>query len=182
MHHALVVNVSATVTGFRSAADRPHRQRREVHRHRPAVLQAALRCAAAVIAEIRRVLKPGGIIGVNEFTFQKLPPASLVSLLTGTMGIHTFRQDTWESILRSTGFAEVTSSVHRIDLWEQLASHLEADGLKNYLAAMVVGVGDTSIRRTFFDKEMLLAARDFLPYVGCGLYTGRSTVEEPFRV
>jgi ubiquinone/menaquinone biosynthesis C-methylase UbiE len=137
--------------------------------------------AAAVIAEIRRVLKPGGIVGVNEFTFLKSPPARLVSLLTSTMGIHTFRQDTWESILRSAGFAEVSSSVHRINLWEQLTSHLESDGVKNYLAAMVVGVSDTSIRRTFFNKEMLVAARDFLPYVGYGLYTGRKTVEEPFR-
>jgi hypothetical protein len=97
------------------------------------------------------------------------------------MGIHTFRQDEWESVLRSAGFAEVSSSVHRINLWEQLASHLEADGLKNYLAAIITGVRDTSIRSTFFKKEMLAAARDFLPYVGYGLYTGRRTSEEPFR-
>lgn len=134
--------------------------------------------AAAVIAEIHRILKPEGVVGVNEFTFLRSPPARLVSLLTGTMGIHAFRQDEWESLLRSAGLAEVTSSVHRLNLWEQLASHLAADGLKNYLAAMMTGVRDSSIRRTFFNKEMLAAARDFLPYVGYGLYTGRRIPEE----
>ncbi len=129
--------------------------------------------AATVVAEIRRVLKPDSVLGVNEFTFLKSPPARLVSLLTGTLGIHAFQQDEWESILRKAGFANVTSSVHRINLWEQLASHLEADGLKNYLAAIVTGVKDTSIRGTFFNKEMLAAARDFMPYVGYGIYTGR---------
>lgn len=133
-------------------------------------------CDSTLVAtEIHRVLRPGGIVGVNEFTFLKSPPARLVSLLSGTMGIHTFRQDEWESILRSAGFAEISSSVHRINLWEQLASHIEADGLKNYLAAIAAGVRDTSIRSTFFRREMLTAARDFLPFVGYGLYTGRRT-------
>jgi len=129
--------------------------------------------AATVIAEIRRVLKPDSVLGVNEFTFLKLPPARLVSLLTGTLGIHTFQQCEWETPLRKAGFANVTSSVYKINLWEQLASHMEADGLKNYLAAIFTGVKDTSIRSTFFNKEMLAAARDFLPYVGYGIYTGK---------
>lgn len=129
--------------------------------------------AATVIAEIRRIMKPDSVLGVNEFTFLKPPPARLVSLLTGALGIHTFQQDEWEAILRKAGFANVTSSVCKINLWEQLASHLEADGLKNYLAAIVTGVKDSSIRGTFFKKEMLSAARDFLPYVGYGIYTGK---------
>ncbi len=128
--------------------------------------------AATAIAEIRRVLKPDSVVGMNEFTFLQSPPARLVSLLTGTFGIHAFHQGEWESILRKAGFVNVTSSAHKINLWEQLASHLKADGLKNYLAAIVTGVKDTSIRGTFFNKEMLAAARDFLPYVGYGIYTG----------
>jgi ubiquinone/menaquinone biosynthesis C-methylase UbiE len=129
--------------------------------------------AAAVIAEIRRILRPNGVLGMNEFTFLKAPPARLVSLLRGTFGIHTFQQGEWESILRKAGFANVSSSIHRVNLREQLASHLEADGLKNYLAAFVTGVRDASIRGTFFTREMLAAARDFLPYVGYGLYAGQ---------
>ena len=129
--------------------------------------------AATVITEIRRVLKPDSVLGVNEFTFLKSPPARLVSLLTVTLGIHTFQQGEWETILRKAGFADVTSSVHKINLWEQLASHLKADGVKNYLTAILTGVKDTSIRGTFFNKEMLAAARDFLPYVGYGIYTGK---------
>jgi len=137
---------------------------------------------AAQIAFCQRHVQAGAILlGVNEFTFLKAPPAGLVSLLTGTLGIHTFRQDEWESILRKAGFANVTSSVYSINLWEQLASHIESDGLKNYLAAIMTGVRDTSIRSTFFTKEMLAVARDFLPYVGYGLYKGQKVHEEPCR-
>ena len=129
--------------------------------------------AASVLTRIHHVLKPGSILGFNEFTFLKPPPVRLVSLLTGTMGIHAFQQGEWESIFRDAGFADVTSSIHKINLWEQLASHLKADGVKNYLTAIRTGVKDTSIRGTFFNKEMLSAARDFLPYVGYGIYTGK---------
>jgi ubiquinone/menaquinone biosynthesis C-methylase UbiE len=129
--------------------------------------------ATAVISEIRRILKPNGMLRMNEVTFLKAPPAGLASLLSSTFGIHAFQQDEWESILRKAGFANVSSSIHRFNLWEQLASHLKADGLKNYLAGTVTGVRDASIRGTFFTREMLAAARDFLPYVGYGLYTGQ---------
>ncbi len=129
--------------------------------------------AAVVLAEVRRVLKPEAMLGFNEFTFLKPPPARLSALLTGTMGIHACQQAEWERLLQQAGYDEVSSSVHKINLWEQLTSHLQADGLKNYLAAVVTGVKDNSIRGTFFTKEMLSATRDFLPFVGYGIYTGK---------
>ncbi len=129
--------------------------------------------AAEVLSRIHRVIKPGSVLGINELTFLKPPPAKLVNLLTGTLGIHAFQQEEWESVLRKAGFADVISKVHKINLWQQLASHLQADGLKKYLASIAVGVSDKSIRRMFFRKEMLAAAFDFLPYVGYGIYTGK---------
>ena len=56
---------------------------------------------------------------------------------------------------------------------EQMRSHLKVDGIAGYLAAAVRGIGDGAIRRTFFTREMLHAARHFLPYVGYGIYVGR---------
>ena len=128
---------------------------------------------ATVIAEMRRVMKPDAVLGINEFTFLKPPPARLVSLLTGTLGIHPFQQGEWEALLQKGGFVNATASVHKINMREQLGSHLAVDGLKNYLVALVTGLRDASIRGAFFTKEMLAAARDFLPYVGYGIYTGQ---------
>jgi len=128
--------------------------------------------AAEVLTKIHRVMKQGSVIGINEFTFLKPPPARLVSLLTGTLGIYAFQQKEWETVLRKAGFLDVKTTIHKINLWDQLASHLQVDGLKKYLASIVIGVGDKSIRGMFFRKEMLAAAFDFLPYVGYGIYTG----------
>ena len=133
--------------------------------------------AAAVVQEIYRVLKPGGVVGVNELTLLKPPSAQLLNLLSGTMGIQSFQRDEWLSIYAAAGLLNVQSSAHRLDLWEQLFSHLRVDGLMGYIAAVIAGIRDATIRRTFFNRDMLTAARQFLPYVGYGLYTGRK--QEP---
>ena len=53
---------------------------------------------------------------------------------------------------------------------EQLRSHIRVDGITSYLTGVVAGLRDAAIRRTFFNREMLNAFRQFLPYVGYGLY------------
>jgi SAM-dependent methyltransferase len=126
--------------------------------------------AATAVLEAHRILKSGGFFGANEFTFLKPPPAELITLLVGGLGIHAFRQAEWEAIFRKAGFANTTSSVYRIRMGEQLRSHIRVDGIANYLAGMVAGLRDTAIRRTFFNREMFSAFRQFLPYVGYGLY------------
>lgn len=129
--------------------------------------------AVEVLSKIYKGLKPGSTIGFNELTFLKPPPARLVSLLTGTLGISAFQQKEWKSALRKAGFINITSENHKINLWHQLASHLQVDGLRKYLASIAVGVSDKTISKMFFRKEMLIAAFDFLPYVGYGIYTGK---------
>ncbi len=75
--------------------------------------------------------------------------------------------------MRDAGFVNITSSVRKINLWEQLTSHMKADGLGKYITAIATGISDKSIREVFFNKEMLSAAIDFLPYIGYGIYTGK---------
>jgi len=137
-----------------------------------AILESVLVfCDAATAAlEAHRILKPGGFLGANEFTFLKPPPLELSTLLVDALGIHAFQQAEWETIFRKAGLTDVTSSVYRIRLREQLRSHIRVDGIRSYLTGMVTGLRDTAIRRTFFNREMLSAFRQFLPYVGYGLY------------
>ncbi|MBA4384735.1 MAG: hypothetical protein C0410_08365 [Anaerolinea sp.] len=128
--------------------------------------------AAYVLSEIHRVLASGGKIAFNEFTYLKTPPQKLVSLVESKIGLHPFDQNGWEELLINCGFQQVRSSIHKIDFMTQLRNHLKVDGIKNYFGAIIAGISDTSIRRTFFTREMLSAARLFLPYIGYGLYTG----------
>jgi ubiquinone/menaquinone biosynthesis C-methylase UbiE len=129
--------------------------------------------AAQVSCEMHRVLRAGGVLGANELTLLKPPPDELTHLLVGTLGIQSFAEREWQSIFKGAGAVEVGSTVRGFNLWEQLASHIRVDGVAGYLSAMVKGLANVRISRTFINRNMLRAARQFLPFVGYGLYTGK---------
>jgi len=126
-----------------------------------------------VAAELCRVLRPGGVCGVNELTFLAPPPEELTDLLQGTLGIRCHQSHEWQAILAAAGLVNITATVRRISLWEQLSGHLQADGLSGYMQAVRKGLADAEISRVFINKAMLKAAWKFVPYVGYGLYVGR---------
>lgn len=125
-----------------------------------------------VLSEIQRVLEPGGKILLNEFTYLKTPEASLLSIVKDRMHLEAKLQQEWECLLVLSGFHSIRSSTYKISFGVQFADHLNVDGVGNYFHAMIAGIGDRAIRRNFFNREMLAAARSFLPYVGYGLYSG----------
>ena len=127
-----------------------------------------------VCSEVYRVLKPGGRFGDNELTLLAPPPDELVDLLH-TIGIRPLQEREWWQVYASAGFAPVASLVRRISFREQFHSHLQVDGLFGYMAAAVRGLSNSAIRRTFCNRAMPRAARQFLPYVGYGLYVGRKS-------
>lgn len=126
--------------------------------------------ACKVAAEIYRVLKPGGLFGANELTLLKQPPAELLDLLNSSLGMRMFDERGWQDLFKQAGFSAVTASVHRVKLGEQLASHMKIDGLPGYLAAVIRGLSDPTLYRMFINAKMLRAAKQFMPYVGYGLY------------
>lgn len=128
--------------------------------------------APRVVAEIWRVLKPGGIFGFNELTLLQSPPPELQILLADTLGIRIFQEWGWGEILETAGLTPTAAVTRRINLWEQLASHIQVDGVAGYLAAMVKGLANFKISRAFINREMFKAARQFMPMVGYGLFVG----------
>lgn len=129
--------------------------------------------AATVAAETRRVLRPGGAFGINELTLLKPPPDELLVLLQDTLGMRPFQEQEWRAVLADAGFVDVAADVRPVSLREQFVSHIRVDGVRQYLSSVVSGVSDSGIRRAFFTREMLRAARQFRPYVGYGLYVGQ---------
>lgn len=125
--------------------------------------------------EAWRVLRPGGVFGLNELTFLKPPPPQLRAILASAFGqaIRLRLASEWTELLRGAGFSPVSTQTYRISILQQARSHLRVDGLRHYLAAFWSGVSDPLVRSVFFTQEMLRAWRDFLPYVGYGLYVGR---------
>jgi ubiquinone/menaquinone biosynthesis C-methylase UbiE len=74
-----------------------------------------------VLAEIWRVLQPGGLAGINELTLRRPPPTSLQVLLGGTLHIHPCEAQQWRAYLEQAGFADIAAAVQPLRISEQLA-------------------------------------------------------------
>jgi arsenite methyltransferase len=122
------------------------------------------------LAEIRRVLKNGGFLANNEMILLKTPTPRLEDLLKELMGIHTFSRERWKNYYEQAGFNVIQSSVHHLNLRDQLSSHLQVDGLAKYLKAVVVGLSDKTLWRSFINRDILQAFLDFRSFIGYGLF------------
>ncbi|MBI2863173.1 MAG: methyltransferase domain-containing protein [Chloroflexi bacterium] len=132
---------------------------------------------AQAATEARRVLKPGGVFGDNELTYLKPPPDRLRSLLSGEIfgvRVRALNEVEWKAVFAGAGFARVTSVLHRLSVWEQLWSHLQIDGVRQYLTATIQSLRDPTVRSLAFNLDVLRQAIRLVPYVGYGLYVCRN--------
>ncbi len=123
-----------------------------------------------VLAEIRRVLKSEGILADNEMILLKTPTSQLEDLLKNLMGIQTFPLEGWKNNYEQAGFDVIHSSINHIKLRDQLSSHLQVDGISNYIKAVVVGLSDKTLWRSFINRKILQAFLDFRSFIGYGLF------------
>lgn len=126
-------------------------------------------------AEMFRVLKPGGVFGVNEITVPQRPPERLLDLLLQfyPSRVQILSENEWQQIFQEAGFENVSSIVHKLSYWQQLLSHMKIDGPKKFLASIYHMVADTDLRSIFFNKELMRDILKILPYMNYGLYTGK---------
>lgn len=125
------------------------------------------------LAEIFRVVKPGGFFAANELTLRAPPPDDLQTLLAEILDMRGRQEGEWLALFEAAGFAGLEAEVRSFRFSEQLISHLQVDGWRNYLVSVVAGLRKSRLRRAFLNRRMLSAARRYLPLVGYGLYTGR---------
>lgn len=128
-----------------------------------------------VSSELYRVLKPNGVFGANEATYLKPPPKQLHKFLSELVGADIRQEGEWRAVFREVGFVDVSSTVYKINLWEQFVSHIRVDGVRKFASAWIRAISDPTIRGTYFNKELLKIWRKFPSYVGYGLYVGRKT-------
>jgi ubiquinone/menaquinone biosynthesis C-methylase UbiE len=127
------------------------------------------------VAEVRRVLKPGGVFGDNEFTFLKPPLPEWKMLLSSAyfgLNLQPLLGEEWQGLFEQAGLVDVSAEVSRLNLKEQFISHIRVDGWRKYLTAVVRGLALPGVWETFFNREMRRAWREYPHYVGYGLYRG----------
>ncbi|MCL5410308.1 MAG: methyltransferase domain-containing protein [Patescibacteria group bacterium] len=125
--------------------------------------------------EMLRVLKPGGVFGVNEVTVVGSPPAKSIESLTQfyPSKVQILSENEWRHLFEEAGFDEVTSIVHKLNYWKQLLSHLKIDGPRKYLASVYHMIADSDLRSIFFNKGLLWDTISLMSYMSYGLYTGK---------
>ncbi len=123
--------------------------------------------AGQVAAEIYRVLKPGGVLGINEMTYHQPPPDDLRAALQETLGLQPRTESEWHALFKAAGFSGVHSTLYPVKLGEQFMSHLKVDGLRTYLAAVFRNLQDAALLKPFMNETLM---SQFTKYAGYGLY------------
>lgn len=124
--------------------------------------------------EMLRVLKPGGVFGINEVTVSGHPTAKALEALLEyyPTPVQILSENEWKQIFEEAGFENVTSVVHKLDYWRQFLSHMKIDGPKKFFASVYHMIADPDLRSIFFNRGLIRDTINLISYMDYGLYTG----------
>lgn len=129
------------------------------------------------LAEVYRVLKPGGRLGCNELTIIGAVAREKLGQLKVTFGVASgvTTADEWARALKDAGFADIDAEVKPVD-WLDVSvfTPLRTDGVKRYLSALLKSVTDVRVRKISGGKKEFLAS-GLLRHMGSGIYLARKS-------
>ncbi len=133
--------------------------------------------------EYRRVVKPGGWVGLNEGTWVKgEPPQDFLSFIRKAMGGVNFLQpDEWRALLEDAGLTEVSAEVIKMSAIQQRLDEYQGMDTQDWLQRIkafgsVFGLyfKDAGFRqyvKTLIPSRKVMG--EMFEYLGYGLYVGR---------
>ncbi|OPY28794.1 MAG: hypothetical protein A4E28_01318 [Methanocella sp. PtaU1.Bin125] len=155
------------------AADAHHLPFREWSFDAAVVESVLVFCDVPVaLAELYRVLKPGGRLGCNELTVVGAEAREKMRRFTASFAIApaVTTEDEWTAAFRAAGFTGVAADVRPIDWLDvSLLSPLRTDGLRKYLSVLLQSVTDPEFRKISRGKRAFLAS-GLLRHIRSGLY------------
>lgn len=132
---------------------------------------------ARALAELVRVLKPGGYLGFTEATWARAPSLSLLAQLPGLLGenFETYEVEGWRARVEAAGLEGVTAETRPVNVRTEAKGRLERIGCGNMVRVLrnfvVMIVSKPRIRRyysvAFKEPKEIVSAWVY------GIYTGR---------
>jgi ubiquinone/menaquinone biosynthesis C-methylase UbiE len=124
---------------------------------------------ARVLAEMHRVLKPGGRVGVTEAAWMTLPTEELLNQLKSAFGhMEVHSPAGWRELIRDAGFANVAVDAHEISVKSESLSRIRRYGLGHLLKTwghmMKAMISEPQYRRLM--KTATRGPKDLLRYWG----------------
>ncbi|HEY42583.1 MAG TPA: class I SAM-dependent methyltransferase [Anaerolineae bacterium] len=135
---------------------------------------------AKAIKEYARVVKPGGLVGLNESTWLQPPSPELIAWLSQDMAAnataHTAEE--WEGLLESAGLQDLVVRISKVDTRKEVLGLFRRYGCGGFL--QIIGRALTLYLRNPEYRNFVRETREggIIPentqdYLGYGLYIGR---------
>jgi len=135
---------------------------------------------AKAITEYTRVVKPGGMVGMNESTWLKPPSSEFIAWFAQDMAANarTHTAEEWEALLEGAGLRDLVVRTSTIDTREEVRGLLRRYGLGGFLQMFGRGLALYARNPEYraFLREIRqsgVAPPDVVDYLGYGLYIGR---------
>ncbi len=130
---------------------------------------------AKAFSEYIRVVKPGGVVGINEAVLTKAPPENAANLLADYVGNDILPGSYWTDLMGKTGFTGIISRIYQVEMRKESRSQLGFFSLGDYLGLLgnmlkVIFGKDPFVRN--LAKRSWSSPRDFYDFFGYGLFVG----------
>jgi ubiquinone/menaquinone biosynthesis C-methylase UbiE len=129
---------------------------------------------------VREYVRVAGVeryVGLAEATWIQPPPPQLEDFLSRSAGVGAKILDAggWRALLQSAGLRELVTDSRRVTVRGEARNRLRRIGLIETLRATARAVGLLLARREYraFYREALSLPKDYLQYLGYGVYAGR---------
>jgi ubiquinone/menaquinone biosynthesis C-methylase UbiE len=135
---------------------------------------------AKAIKEYARVVKPGGLVGLNESTWLQPPSPELMAWLSQDMAANAtaYMAEEWKALLEGAGLRDLVVRVSTIDTREEVLGLFRRYGCGGFL--QIIGRTLTLYLRNPEYRDFVRETREggIIPenaqdYLGYGLYIGR---------
>lgn len=130
---------------------------------------------AKAFSEYYRVLKPGGVVGINEAILTREPPENASELLSDYVGNEILPGSFWVELLRDTGFNDINSREYQVEMRSESRSQVGFFTAGDYLGllwnVLKVIFGRDPFARNLARRSWSIPG-DFYDFFGYGLFVG----------
>ncbi|MFC1878679.1 class I SAM-dependent methyltransferase [Chloroflexota bacterium] len=128
------------------------------------------------IAEYKRVVTPGGVVGLNEPVQLNVPTAAVEKMMADIIGYDLFLPEYWHELLSEAGLEDIVSKIGTITIAQDSRNQLAFFGKGEFLiilGRMLKALFSDPYTRSILRQATGNNLSEYTDYMGYGLFVGR---------